>query len=497
MELLLESLVIHAGVRCVAAAAMVVTLLSGIGCANHNDRAEGYVTALAAGDWQLAVDAASRAAADGPSRNTVIDALELGTVQRIAGDYRKSDESLGRAWREMKRSSDPGKPAFIDTLAAVAANERALDYIGSSSDRVMCATFRALDAMAMGDLETARVELKRAQFAQEDAEARFADRIAKARKKMEGKHADVAKIEESGDFKSNYAQTYGGLEETFRPYDGWTNPFTDWLTAILLYVDGVDRGDENRAIDLLRRVRGTIGANSAVESDLAMVESSTATSPQVWLLLESGFAPRREEVAFRIPAFIPEMPFIGIALPKLVQVPGAAGHATITGDSATVETSVVCDMGSVIAQEFQVELPLITGRAIASAVAKAAASLAANLAAENSGNSWALVASMLATNVYGYATTIADLRTWRTLPRYFAVARIPAPLDGRVRIAGPAGVHELDVPLNRDSMIVLRSFRVQGPASIHLIPLDEAPPVESPPNEVALRTANLTKGIGP
>ena len=488
---------IHGGVRSVATAALVGSLLSAIGCANHNDRAQGYVSALNAGDWDQAVDEARRAASDGTSRNTVIDALELGTVQRIAGDYQTSDESLGRAWREMKRSSDPGKPAFIDTLAAVAANERALDYIGSSSDRVMCATLRALDAMAMGDLETARVELKRAQFAQEDAEARFADRIAKARKKMEAEHADVARIEESGDFKSRYDEAYGGLEETFRPYDGWTNPFTDWLTAVFLYVDGVDRGDENRAIDLLRRVRGTIGANAAVESDLALLESSTARSPQVWLLLESGFAPRREEVSFRIPAFIPEMPFIGIALPKLVQVPGAAGHATMTGDSATVQTSIVCDMGSVVAQEFQVELPLITGRAIASAILKAAASLTANLAAENSGSSWALLASMVATNVYGYATTIADLRTWRTLPRYYAVARVPAPQDGGVRIAGPEGVHEIDVPLDRDSMIVLRSFRAGGPASIHVIPLDDAGPVAPPPNEVAFRTANLMKGIGP
>ena len=75
----------------------------------------------------------------------------------------------------------------------------------------------------------------------------------------------------------------------------------------------------------------------------------------------------------------------------------------------------------------QAQLPLITGRAIASAVAKAAASLAANLAAQQTDNGWALLATMVATNLYGYATTIADLRTWRTLPRYYAVARIPTP----------------------------------------------------------------------
>lgn len=471
---------------------LVGSWITVVGCANHNDRSEGYLKALAAGNWNEAVSEARAVSADGTERNEVIDALELGTVERIAGDFQPSDQSLGKAWELMTSNAQPGDSSFIDLLAAVAVNERALDYIGSSSDRVMCATLRALDVLAMGDLETARVELKRAQFAQEDAEARFAARIVEAREKMESEHTDLAKIESSSAFKNEYADAYGRLEENFRPYDGWTNPFTDWLTAIVLHVDGVDGGDLNRSIDLLRRVRGTIGENAAVESDLALVTSSGKHDPQVWLLLESGFAPRKEQVSFRIPAFIPEMPFIGIALPKLVQVEGAATSATIFSDTNTAQTSIVCDMGSVIAQEFQVELPLITGRAIAGTVAKAAASLAANLAVENTGNSWALLASMIATNVYGYATTIADLRTWRTLPRYFAVARIPAPENGRVRLSGPAGDHEVDVPFNRNSMVVLRSLRAGGPAAIHVFPLDPIPSFE-----VAVRTKFVTKGTLP
>lgn len=467
--------------RFVASMMLVGVSLGGIGCANHNDRAEGYLSALEAGQWSEAAVAARRVASDGTDRNTVIDALELGTVERIAGEYQQSDQSLGRAWGDMTRGSDPDDPTFIDILTAVAVNERTLDYVGSSSDRVMCATLRALDMLAMGDLETARVEMRRAQFAQEDAEARFADRIAKARQEMETDHGNLTKIEGSDGFKTQYDETYDGLEGTFRPYDGWTNPFTDWLTAIILYVDGVDGGDKNRSIDLLRRVRGTIGENPAVESDLAMVESSVVSPPQVWLLLESGFAPKKEEVSFRIPAFIPQMPFIGIALPKLQQVEGAATHATIASDTENAQTAIICDMGSVIAHEFQVELPLITGRAIASALTKAAASLAANLTAENSGSGWALLASMVATNVYGYSTTIADLRTWRTLPRYYAVARIPSPADGRIRLAGPTGAHEIDVPLNRNSMVVLRSLRAGGPASIHVFPLDGLLPLEDPP----------------
>ena len=445
------------------------------GCANHNDRSQAYLADLDAGRWDDAVVSATRNVSKGPERNVVIDHLELGAVEGIAGQWGRSDASLGQAWEAMEAFGEPGDPKFLDNLAAIAVNERALPYLGGSTDRTMCATLRAIDRLAVGDLENARVELKRAQFAQEDAEARYRTRIEDARKKMESEERKLSSIEESASFKDGAADAWGGLEERFTPYRGWTVPFTDWLTAVLFMVDGAGSGDENQAIDLLRRVGGVVGPNPAIESDLALASATNRRGPQVWVVLSSGLAPQREEVTFRIPAFIPEMPFIGIALPKLVQVGGAATGAQIRGGDATANTAIICDMGSVVAHEFQAQLPLITGRAIASAVAKAAASLAANLAAQQTENGWALLATMVATNVYGYATTIADLRTWRTLPRYYAVARIPAPADGRVIIDGDAGRHAIDVPADRDAMIVIRSVRAGGPAIAHSFKLTGEP----------------------
>ncbi len=447
-----------------------------VGCANHNDRSDAYLRDLEVGRWDAAVRDARRAVDGGPERNRVIDRLELGTVQRIAGDWTASDATLGEAWTLMHELGDPADPQFIDTLAAIAVNERALPYIGGSVDRTMCATLRSLDLLAVGDLDAARAELKRAQFAQEDAESRFAERIEQARAKMGEEQTTLDLIEHSPEFRSQYAETYGDLAERFSPYRGWTVPFVDWLTAVLLVVDGEGGGDANRAIDLLRRVVGTVGDHPAVESDLELAtvafESAASRPPQTWLIVESGFAPRREEVVFRIPAFIPEMPFIGVAFPKLVQSDaGPVGARMGTTTSGVVEAAVVCDMGSVIAHEFDATLPLITGRAIGAAVAKAAASLAANLAAKESGNDWVLLASMVATNIYGYATTIADLRTWRTLPRAYAIARVETPEDGVVRLSGGIGDHEVRVPPQQDAMIIVRCPRAGGPTSIHAFPL--------------------------
>ena len=467
---------------------LALSAASLVGCASHNERAAAYLGDLEAGRWESAVSAARRAAEDGPDRNAVIDALELGAVETIAGRWESSDESLGRAWDLMEAMGKPGDPTFMQNLAAISVNERALDYLGGSTDRTMCATLRALDLLASGDPVNARVELKRAQFAQEDAESRYRERIEKARGRMERKESDLDAVESSSQFQSASAEAWGDLEARFSPYRGWTVPFTDWLTAVMLIVDGVDGGDRDRAIDLLRRVGGTVGPVPAIESDLKLAESPGSREAQVWVVLGSGFAPIREEVVFTLPAYIPEMPFIGVAFPKLVQSPAGPIAATAAGDGMPLALDEICDMGSVIAHEFKAELPLITGRAIGSALAKAAASLAANIAARNSGNDWALLATMVATNVYGYGTTLADLRTWRSLPRSWSVARVPRPDDGIVDLGGGIGNHRVELPGQGDVMILVRAIRAGSPVSIHAFPLDPASasvPASTPPAEPA------------
>lgn len=499
MEFLLEPLVIpgsrdiapfrRGGVRM---AGLVLAGSLGAGCANHNDRAAAYLDALDAGKWGKAVSAARRSDASGPERNSVIDALELGAVEAIDGQWLASDATLGRAWDLMEAQGEPGEPKFMDNLAAIAVNDRALDYIGGSTDRTMCATIRAIDLLGAGDPINARVELKRAQFAQEDAEARYQERIETARERMDEKESGLRSVEGSADFKSASQEAWGDLESRFSPYRGWTVPFTDWLTAVLLIVDGADGGDRNRAIDLLRRVGGTVGPLPAIQSDLELAESRATRKPQVWVVLGSGMAPVREEVVFRLPAFIPEMPFIGVAFPKLVQSRFGPIEAHVEVDGSQRSLDEICDMGSVIAHEFEADLPLITGRAIGAALAKAAASLAANLAARNSGNDWALLATMVATNVYGYSTTLADLRTWRSLPRAWSVARLERPRSGVVRLGGGIGNQSVTLPGEGDVMIIARAIRTGGPVSIHAIPLEAAASGSADPTPQAAKADGET-----
>ena len=438
-----------------------MVLLTAAGCSSHNTRSAAYLRPFERGEWARAAHAAAAVARDGSASSFVLDHLELGAVRLAAGEFADSDAAFSEAWTVLAPEDGSQARSVGDTLAAVALNDRVLPYVGSSYDRVMCATYQALDALAVADVQTARVMLKRAEFAQEDAERRFAKQISAAAETLAKDHATVNRVESSSAYKEGFDELYGTLEARFQPYQGWTNPFTDWLTAIVLL--GLDEtgSDRNHAIDLLRRVRGTIGPNAAVDADLARAERGPV-SGVVWVMVESGLAPKRVERTFKIPAYIPEIPFVGLALPDLVAMPGGIDSFTLDG----TPSSVVCDLGSIISHEFSVQLPLITRRAIASTLAKAAATLAANLAAKKSGNKWAQVFSILGTNLYGSLTLAADLRTWRTLPRRILIARSDIPTNRRILLGGLGEGMTIDLIDGEVVLVHVRSVEPSGRVAV-------------------------------
>jgi hypothetical protein len=76
----------------------------------------------------------------------------------------------------MAEIGGPDQDRFFDGLAGVVINDRAVPYVGTFYDRVMCSGYQALDAAARGDLQTARVLCRRAQASQANAEKFFAQK---------------------------------------------------------------------------------------------------------------------------------------------------------------------------------------------------------------------------------------------------------------------------------------------------------------------------------
>jgi len=102
-------------------------------------------------------------------------------------------------------------------------------------------------------------------------------------------------------------------------------------------------------------------------------------------------------------------------------------------------------MDSVVAQEFENELPIIITRTLISAGSKALAQYALYEATKDSGSLGTFL--IIAGTIYQAAMNQADLRTWITLPKQFQIARLPTPEDRRLALLPEGGGGKLEVDL--------------------------------------------------
>ena len=187
--------------------------------------------------------------------------------------------------------------------------------------------------------------------------------------------------------------------------------------------------------------------NEFVRQDVELAEkisNGEAVPPMTYVIFETGIAPKRDEVRIDVPIFIFNMmahdtgvDYVGVAFPRLVDEPGGMPFLNVRTASGTVSTQLLVNMDSVIGREFKDELPSVITKTLISAGVKAAAAYAANRATR--GDSIVNILTRVATTVYQASVNVADVRTWRSLPKMIVIARVPTPDDGQVNLMSPMG----------------------------------------------------------
>ena len=94
-------------------------------------------------------------------------------------------------------------------------------------------------------------------------------------------------------------------EERWKPYPDYVNPYATYLNGLFFLLAGHDRGDLDKALDSLRRVRGMSEGNLFLEQDIALAEawatgagSRREAEPTVWVIFENGLAPDLAQAGF-------------------------------------------------------------------------------------------------------------------------------------------------------------------------------------------------------
>ena len=127
--------------------------------------------------------------------------------------------------------------------------------------------------------------------------------------------------------------------------------------------------------------------------------------------------------------------------------------------SSDLDATVICNMDAVIGRDFRSELPGMITRTLASAALKATATT-------EIGDKVGDIGTMAGT-VYQIFSTQADLRTWTSLPKSFAVTRIETPADRKLTLL--VGPQKSDVTVNtgRVNVVYVKGFANGAPLKIH------------------------------
>ena len=447
-----------------AATALLLTMLAG--CAtfrSYDSELTSTVNLAAAGNVDGAIKQLERNNRLGTK--DLLYYLELGELQRLNHRYDESEkawlaaDAQVQAW-EKTALANPEK--LLGSVTSVVLNDKTIPYEGHDYEKVMLTTRLALDHLARGDFDTARVDIKRTH----EREAV----IAELRKK------ELQKTEEEASKR--------GMKTGFKELNGYPvqtidNPEVNALrnsyeSAFSHYLAGFvyeALGEPSLAAAGYRQAIELQPNRPQFEAALAGLDMRVAArdtgSTDVLFVLESGTAPARQSRQFNLPfpsrdrlLIVPvSFPVIAPAQPSFMPA-----QLQIQGE-APIGTTVITNIDLMARKALQEEMPGIVLRGIIRSSAKAIAQYQAGKNDESG-----LVG--LAVAIGSLVTESADERGWRTLPEQIAIARARIPSGTHtITLQTPEGVRNVQLNLaGRYAVVGLRLLRrelfVQSPEAV-------------------------------
>lgn len=432
---------VRASARPIGCAVLAAAIFATGGCQS------GYIDAMAqctraykAGNYSAASQiCAIRAVEDGmDDRDAVVECVDAGRTAQTAGDYTASAKFFDEAYEKVRPYLDEkSETKILEQVTSTLVNDTVAEYYGTPPERIFLNTFQAINKLAVGDLDGARIELRRAQDWQQDAVAKNAKRIEAAQAAAESKAkqdgVDVNAATSSPGVAAELDKFYGRVRE-MKPYADYVNPFTLYVQGAFFLSSG-DRADRDSARQCFDRLRQMVSgpAVATTEADFAAADSGAtggALPPTTWVFLLDGLAPTRDQFRLPIPISLSEPLIVTVAFPYLVMRDDTVGGLTVRGGAET-KSALIADVDGMVGADFSQQLPGIITRQIIGAVAKA---VATKTLKDNAGS-----AGHIAGLLYQLGTMSADVRIWQTLPKHVHVARLPTPESGTLQLQTGAG----------------------------------------------------------
>ena len=372
---------------------------------------------------------------------------------------------------------------------AMMTNDRAFSYDGGGLDRVFTCVYRGIDFLCTGNRDNARVEFNRAAQYQRnwlydrrkdiDAAAKKLDSDAAAYQKQK----NAAAVDTSGTVSAAMADaSFGAQIREKTGFDPATSgnldalPQSAYVNAYAAHLGGVFRWiNGDNGIDDLKLAASVRPGDACAARDFAECGRGVKPSNQVWIWVEDGLCPTREEWRIDLPfVLIPYarryVMYAGMALPYLRErAYGATVWNAVSGGQA-VPFAELESVDHLVRTEYDVYMRGALAREITRTLVRVGVQVGLGIAADHASDSrtqLALRLSQIGVATWAATSTAADLRSWTALPKRVMAVRLDRPADGTIQVTADGQTIPLNVPPG-NSLVFIRKPAPSAPPVVKM-----------------------------
>lgn len=392
-------------------------------------------------------------------KDEILFRLERGMLLQCLGLFEQSSaefESAASKAREYKEKAVISASQTASQAGTLLINEQIMPYEGHDFEIIMLHALNAMNYLMRGDLEGARVEVRRSYERQKQLSERHEKELDEARKEPR-----AAAWERS--FELSDPQAYMTLKEKASGvWSVYHNAFASYISA-LVYELG---GEPDEAYIDLKNAYKAYPSCPAIRKDLVRLSRKlgfrqdqqnweekfgpTMKMPKdgidVFVVFSYGNAPSKVPLNIPIPT---SHGFVFASLPVYRFNPSSIWGGRVTAAGMDEETSTVFDVDAVAARSLMDDFPVIFVKQIARSYLKAQAT---SRLAKDHGAGGALLGTLFAA-----VTEHADLRAWSMLPKEIQVARLFVPktaLELSISSLPAGGSATVQIPRGASHMVV-------------------------------------------
>ena len=464
------------------------------GCAtmqSHDKLATDMQTAGRSGGIPAALASLESTAKTEEEKTALLFNMERGELLRMDRRYPDSTNAFLLADNKVKEWEETAKTnpsKLMGTVGAALISERLKVYEGQDYEKVWLTTRLALNRMAVGDFENARVDIKRTHEREAIiAEFRSKETLA-AEEEAKSKGAAAGGKELNG-----YPVETLNDPEVLALKNGYQNALSHYLAGFMYEV----LGESGLAAPGYRKAIELKPETGVLEEGLRGLDNRTSFTwkrrqrmTDVLFVVEAGDAPARKPKAFTIP--VPTgrgMVTASISYP-VIEPSKDPLLTTLSAAGTDLKLEKVVDVNVMARRALKDEMPGMVLRGVTRAIAKG---VMQNELQKRGG----LVGGLIGA-VASAATEVADDRMWRMLPGRVYIARGYLPpgehvvtVNGRalpdpVKIDGQYALVPLRLYENTVLMGDVASLGKLAP--VGSVPVEAAAPAAKPAARTATRT---------